>query len=340
MKTLFPVIMLVIVTIIGCDNLSNSNKITNTANEDSLVILTNLIASDSLSDNLFAKRATLYLQRGNIDPALRDIQTALKINPENPGLFILLSDVYLVLGQTENSIASLKKAFKLNQDSEVPFLKLSEVYLLLEDPKTALNYANEAISINRYNPESYYLKAMCLMENLDTNKAITNFRISANYDSTNYMTYMQLGAIYTSRNDTLSKSYFLKALEIVPGDERALFYLGLYYQEQRDLDKAIEIYSKIAAKYPDNKRAYYNMGYLYLVEFEDLENAKLMFESAISISPGYVEAVYNLGRTYEALGDYTSAREQYWRSLELLPNYPLAIQSLNRLDDIQIRGKK
>lgn len=340
MKIIIPVIILAILAISGCENTSSKKKSIQENSVDSVAVLTNLITKDSLNDELFTNRATHYLLRGNIDPALRDIQSALKINPEKPELFILLSDVYMVLGQTENSIASLKKAIKLNSKSEIPFLKLSEIYLLLKDQKTAINYANEAISLNRENPESYYLKALCLLEDRDTTQAITNFRISSNYNPNNYMTYMQLGAIYTSLNDSSSKIYFEKALELKANDERAMYYLGMYYQEHNQPYKAIEMYSTITEVYPGNKRAFYNMGYLYLVEFEDYKNAKQMFESAVLLSPTYVEAVYNLGRSLEAMGDYSGAREQYWKSLEILPNYPLAVQSLNRLDDIQVRGKK
>jgi len=47
--------------------------------------------------------------------------------------------------------------------------------------------------------------------------------------------------------------------------------------------------------------------------------------------------VYNLGRTYEARGNYKEAREQYRQALKLKTNYPLAIDGLNRLDKIQLR---
>ncbi len=339
MKNYMPILLLAIISIIGCDNQSHKSESTNTEQIDSIAFYSNLIIEDSLNERSFSKRARLYLQRGNIDPALRDIQAALKINPVNPELFIILSDIYQVLGQTDNSIASLKKAIKLNPKNVVPYLKLSETYLLLNDSRTAIRYADEAISHNRKNAESYYVKAMGLMEKKDTNNAITNLRISANLDSNNYMTYMQLAAIYTKRKDSLSKQYFNKALKINPGDERALYYLGMYYQEHKLYNKAIETFTKLTGNHPDNKRAFYNMGYIYLVEFEDLEKAKFMFETAISISPGYIEAVYNLGRTLEAMGDYNSARKQYWNAVEILPNYPLAVQGLNRLDDIQIRGK-
>ncbi len=338
----YPPILLLLAVLgfAGCDNLQSKKQPAVSTNADSLVILTNLIAADSLNAELLADRADLYFKRGNLDPALRDIQSALKITPQEPSLFILLSDVYFVLGQTDNAVVSLKKSIRINPKNEIPYLKLSEIYLLLNDPSTALMYANEAIGVNRQNPESYYVKAIVLMEKRDTLQAITNLRLSANLDTSNYMTFMQLGAIYNSRNDTLSRRYFEKALLAKKDDERALYYLGMYYQEHNQFNKAVEMYGRLTELYPDNKRAFYNQGYIYLVELEDFENAKLMFEQAVVLGPGFVEAVYNLGRTNEAMGDYTGAYEQYRKALELLPNYPLAVQGLNRLDEMLIRGKK
>ncbi len=341
MSKLRPVILLLVVaTIFSCSNFNQNSQSSYSADVDSLTILSIMITEDSLNAELFASRAGLYLEKGNLDPALRDIQSALKITPQNPELFILLSDVYFVLGQTDNAIASLKKSIRLDSENVVPLLKLSEIYLLLEDPNTSLRYADEAIAKDRRNAESYYVKAMILMEKRDTNQAITNFRISSNLDTSNYMTYMQLGAIYNSRNDTVSKLYFERALKTKQDDERAMYYLGMYFQEHNQYTRAINTFSELIELYPDNKRAYYNMGYIYLVELEDFDNAQTMFEKSVALSPGFVEAVYNLGRTKEAKGDYEGAYEQYRRSLEILPNYPLAVQSLNRLDDMLIRHKK
>ncbi len=335
----FPILLiLIIVASFGCDNTSPKKSITADGSLDSISIITNLIIDDSLNYNFWASRAELYLKKGNINNALRDLQNALELAPDNPKLFLLLSDIYLVLGQTDNSIASLKKSIRLKPDSEAPYLKLSETYLLLNDPVTAIRYADEAININRQNPESYYVKAMGLMGDNDTAAAIINLGISANLDSNNYMANMQLGSIYTAMEDTSSITYFYRALKIRPNDERSLYYIGMYYQEHKRFEQAISKFNKIAELYPDNKRAYYNMGYIYLVEMKDFENAKIMFQEAISINPRYVEAVYNLGRTYEAMQDYKAARKQYKLSLELLPNYPLAVQGMNRLDDIMIRN--
>ncbi len=325
------------IVIIGC-NSSNQNKHSDSGNNsDSLHILTKLIEEDSLNPEYLASRAELYLERGKIDPALRDLQEALELTPNDAKLFLLLSDLYFALGQVDNSIASLKKAIKLDPDNEDGYVKISETYLLLNKPTVAVEYANQAIDKNRQSAEAYYLKALGLLESNDTSAAIINFGISSNLNSNNYMTFMQLGIIYTMLEDTLSKVNFEKALVIKPNDERALYYLGMYYQNRGEFQNAIDKYNYIASLYPENKLVFYNSGYIYLVELEDFDNAVVMFQKAISINPRYVEAVYNLGRTYEAMGDYNSARLQYKKSLELLPNYPLAVQGMNRIDDMLLR---
>lgn len=331
------IIVLLVYTIAlfsGCSNVVQKENTSLVSETDSISIITNLLIKDSLNANLYANRAELYLLKGNIDPALRDLQAALELTPDDPYLFILLSDTYFVLGQTDNSIASLKKSIRLKPQSVIPYLKLSEIYLQLEDPRTAIKYADEAINLNRQNAESYYVKAMGLIENKDTSDAIINLKISANLDSINYMANMQLGVIYITAGDTISRTYFENALKARPDDERALYYLGMYYQERKKFEKAIEKFTRITELYSDNKRAYYNLGYIYLVELKEFENAKLMFQQAVSINPRFVEATYNLGRTMEAMGDFNGARENYKKSLELLPNYPLAVQGMNRLDEM------
>jgi tetratricopeptide (TPR) repeat protein len=74
------------------------------------------------------------------------------------------------------------------------------------------------------------------------------------------------------------------------------------------------------------------MGYIYLVELQDYEMAEKAFSQAISIDPGYAEAVYNLGRTYEAQKRYSDAIQQYRTALTIRTNYDLAIEGLNRLE--------
>ena len=60
---------------------------------DSIVLLTELIIDDSSDYRLFKKRAELFIKSGRIDPALRDINSALELKKDDPGVYILQGDV-------------------------------------------------------------------------------------------------------------------------------------------------------------------------------------------------------------------------------------------------------
>jgi tetratricopeptide (TPR) repeat protein len=56
------------------------------------------------------------------------------------------------------------------------------------------------------------------------------------------------------------------------------------------------------------------------------------FSKAIEADPGYYEAYYNRGYSFELLGDVMNARNDYKTSLRIRPDYQLSIEALNRLD--------
>jgi tetratricopeptide (TPR) repeat protein len=275
------------------------------------------------------------MQKGKIDQALRDLNQAIELNPEDSDLFILLGDVYFIIGKKENCISSYKKALKLNPNSETPLIKLAETYLILKDYEEAKKYIDFALSNDVNNQKAYYLKGVGLMETGDTTEALINLKIAGNLDSTYYEAFMQTGTIYTAKNDNQAIDYYKAALKARPDDERALLLLALSYQYNDNFDKSIRIYKYINQLYPDNKTAYFNTGSIYMIEKHDFDSAVDAFREAINIDPSYVEAVYNLGRIYEERGDYQAAGNQYRQALELKTNYPLAIEGLNRLDAIR-----
>lgn len=302
---------------------------------DSVKILTQFIKKDSTDYSLFLRRAILFVNNGKVDPALRDLMQALELNPNNPQIYLLLSDIYFLLEKPHNSIEALQKALKIDPENETAFLKLAEIYLLKAEYRSAQQFAESAIRLNRENAEAYYLKAISRLEIGDTTDALNMLKISARLDTLNYMTFMQIAGILESKSDTNAELFYGKALTIRPNDERTLYLLGMYYQNHNKFEQALNTYKTLGDNYPRHVSAFYNSGYIYLVELEDYESAVQFFEQVIEIDGAFVQAVYNLGRTYEAMGLYDKARIQYQKSLKLLPNYPLAIQGLNRLDDLR-----
>lgn len=303
---------------------------------DSLEIITNLIIQDSSNYRLYSKRASLHLKKGQIDPAFRDLSYAIDMNPKDPDLFILLGDVYFIIGDKDKCLSSYRKAGELDSKNIAPVLKLAETHLILQEYETAQKFIDIAINMDVNNPKAYYLQGIQSIETRDTANALLNLKIAGNLDSTYYETFMQIGAIYTALNDTTAIAYYKAALRAFPNEERAMFLIAISYQELGNYNEALRIYQQIIDLYPTNKVAFYNMGYINMVEMLDFEAAKDYFRQAINLDPSYVEAVYNIGRIYEESGDYDLARNQYKQALELKTNYPLAIDGLNRLDNLKI----
>jgi len=317
----------------ACSSRNNEPHAHQDAVIDSVAYYTRAIMEDSTNAQNFAQRARLFLANGNLDPALRDLNQALMIQPDQPKYYLALSDVYLVLGQTDNSLAALKKATGLDPNLVPAYLKLAEVYLLIDRPDAAMGAARQALFLDDQNAEAYYMQGISLLQSGDTNNAIVNLQISTRLDEMNFMSYMQLASIAVARGDTMSAMYLREALKDQPQDERALFFLGMILQEQHHNEEALSYFKQVMEYYPKNKRAFYHAGYLSLVELGNPQDAKTFFSQAVDLDSTYVEAVYNLGRTCEELKEYGKARQYYKQSLKLLPNYPLAVQGMNRLDD-------
>lgn len=322
------------IILISCENVSNTGSGTEVS-VDSVVLLTKNIQNDSSDYSLFLTRAKLYLKRGMVNPAFRDVNSALELNKDDPEAYSVLSDLYFIIGKSDDAVNALNKAIELDPKNVGYVLKTARTYIMLRQYEMAIRFVDHALSIDFENSEAYYLKGIYLLESGDTIEAITNMKIAGNYDTTFYEAFMHTASLLNKLNDTTAINYYVAALNARPEDEQALFMLALTYQDKGDFDKALDLYDQHVRIYPGHKQVNYNMGYIYLVEKIDYDMAIVFFQDAINIDPGYVDAVYNLGRAYEAKELYDDARRQYRMALEIRTNYDLAIEGLNRIDEMQ-----
>jgi tetratricopeptide (TPR) repeat protein len=144
---------------------------------------------------------------------------------------------------------------------------------------------------------------------------------------------MMLGLIYGEKNDSVTIQYYQTASKLKPEEIQPHYNLGLLYQDNVSVNEAINEYQfiirNIDKSYPN---AYFNQGYIYMIYVKDYNKAISYFDSSLTYKTDYVEAIYNKGFCYEKLKDYNKARELYNQAKEMVTNYQLAIDGLNRLD--------
>jgi tetratricopeptide (TPR) repeat protein len=298
-------------------------------------VLNAKVHSDSLNPENYYFRSRYYLEQKDFNKALSDIGKALQLNEKNSDYFVVLSDIYLALGKIPNCLESLKKAEELDNTNNDALLKIAEVYLILKDYQNTFEYTKRALELDRINPVAHFIRGYSYMELGDTSLAIKNFQAAADQDQNYYAAYIELGSLYSALKNPLATGYLQTATRIDPNRGEAYYLLGLAYQEQEIIPKAVETYEKLLVISPDFKEAYYNLGYINLVYINDFETAVKYFTQAVSLDPKYVDAFFNRGYSFELNGDYENARKDYQKTLELVPNYERSIIGLNRLDSIK-----
>ena len=290
------------------------------------------IRADSLDADAYYDRALYYLGQKHVNDALSDISKAIQLDEGSAAYFVVLSDIYLALNNIPSCLEALQKAEDLDPGNNDALLKQAELYLVLQDYPNVFNYTGKAISQEKHNPVAYFIRGYALMEIGDTAEAIRNYQAAIDLDQSYFNALMQLGIIYSVKNDPLAKDYFSRATEVDPNRPEAYYLLGLSYQTEEDFTRAAEAYEKLLAIAPDYKEGYYNLGYINLVYLNDYAAAAGYFSEAIALDPGYVDAYFNRGYCYELSGESELSGQDYRQALKLQPNYDRAVQGLNRLD--------
>lgn len=121
-------------------------------------------------------------------------------------------------------------------------------------------------------------------------------------------------------NAAKQKEYLDQLAAAYPNDERAHFNLGGYYFGQQDMPKAIEHYKKATELDPAYSTAFNILGYAYR-QNADYANAESAFKKYIELIPkdpnpydSYAELLLKMGRFDESIA-------QYKKALEIDPNF-------------------
>ena len=127
--------------------------------------------------------------------------------------------------------------------------------------------------------------------------------------------------------------YLSKAQQQFPDIPTDRYELAMYLQSHGEPEEALLHYDTILMKYPYNYIVLFNKGYVNFVYLMDNETALEYFNRALTINPAYIDAKYNKGRVLEQMGDYSQAAEIYKDVLRTQPDYKLAIDALNRVQN-------
>ena len=301
---------------------------------EAIQLLTDSIVMDSTNARLYQNRAKAYFVNEQIGQAMIDIDRSLQLDPNDVETYLLLADVYYALGDQGNISSTLNKAVEISPLDPRPVVKLAELNLLQQNFNLAFAYVDKALQMASYNPKAYFVKGMCFMAaKQDTASAMKNFMLASEQDATFYDPVEQISRIYAAQQPPYAMDYLRKAQQQFPDIPTARYELALYLQSHGEPEEALLHYDTLLMQRPDNYIVLFNKGYVNYVYLEDNQAALDYFNQALALNPNYLDAKYNKGRVLEQMGDYSQAMAIYKEVLKTRPDYQLAIDAINRVQN-------
>ena len=330
-----------LLVLFACNNTPKpENNIPEKSNEQPITVTeaiqkyTDSIAMDSTNARLYKNRAKAYFANEQVGAAMMDINKSLGLNPNDVDTYLLLADVYYALGDESNINVTLNKAAEIDQRDARPLVKLAELNLLQQNFNLSWAYLDKALSLSTYNPRAYFVRGMYyIIAQQDTVNALKNFQISAEQDELFYDPVEQICRIYAVQQPPYAIDYIRKAQQQFPDNANARYELALYLQSHGAPQEAEKHYDTLLMMQPNNYMVLYNLGYVNFVYLSNNDVALDYFSRALDANPNYLDAFYNKGRVLEQMGKYAQAEEIYKEILKNYPNYQLAVDALNRIQN-------
>jgi Tfp pilus assembly protein PilF len=251
-----------------------------------------------------------------------------------PAYYVSQAEYYIFNGEPNSAKKGLNTCLKKFPENTDAMLKLAEIHLYMKEYGQAKLMLQRVLPINDELAQIYFIQGLIALETSDTTGAIRNFQTTIDKEPDYYAAYIQAGKIYSSQGNPLAIQYLKSAIDLQPSMYEAHYLLGYFFQEHGFLDEAAQEYEYISTKI-DSTQAdpYYNRGYIEMVYKGNFKEAAKWFTRAINWNPGYADAWYNRGFSYELDGQLAKAKADYQKTVELQPNFPLAIKGMNRIED-------
>lgn len=191
---------------------------------------------------------------------IRQAQEATALNPADPLNWMNLGRVYEVVlpfqiqGAAEFAKNSYTEASKQFPSSPEPYLALARVEISRNDLAAAREYLKQAVSLKRDYAEAHFLLAQLEASAGNIGAAIGSAETTALLAPDDIGALFQLGLLYyQNRNFNEARLVLERAVGINSSYSNARYFLGLIYARERQTDKALGEFQKIAELNPANQ---------------------------------------------------------------------------------------
>jgi tetratricopeptide (TPR) repeat protein len=297
--------------------------------QSAILDLTQLIRRIPNAAPAYYLLATAQRARGNLDEAARVYTAVTRIFPKDPQGFQSLGEVlYAQSLQTLQKDASqarkaFEKALEINPDFLAAIDSLTELDIAAKDFDHALKRVNFYAEKYPKSPLPPLLlgKIFFLQQRNDEAEAAVKKAIALEPEF--LLAHRILAKFY---NDTKQVDKAIEQLESLVAKDKediaSLIQLGMLYESKQNYDRSLELYNAALKLKPNSWVALNNVACIYSEQKGDVEKALQYARTARDVAPRSAEAADTLGWILWKKGQYPEALAALQQAIERLHSNP------------------
>ena len=279
----------------------------------------------------YYRRSTIYRAQKDYEKALRNINQAIALAPDNPVFLTGRGNIYIDTEEYEKALANFSKAIELSPDEARWYCYRAMAYLEQEKHEQAIVDLNRSIELNPEYSSAYFYRGFAWERSGEFEKAIQDYNRTCHHQPDIAETFAQRGkAFYENENTEKAEDDLLRAVELKSEDPEVYQVLGHIFYINKDYEIAIQHYDRAISLDPELATAYLYRGEAYLQTTNAMQ-ASLDFSRTIILDPDSMQAYERRAIAFENRGRTERAIEDYMKVLEIKPDNPVGLYNLGLL---------
>lgn len=303
--------------------------------DDALKIYADLIAIAPSTIDGYLGKGIVLVEAGRLHEAKAYYQRAATLAPDNPAVLFRLGQTAYLEGDYSLASKVLRQAVDRDPYHWEAHLYLGMALAAQQQYEEALTEYKKAQDVNPRAAEIYRQRGLVFLAQgqaaQDTKmaaqlfeKAVVELEQALYYDASKPDYYYDYGlCLFAAGKEGKAKDAWLKAVELRPGFNEAMFAVARYYVSFQDYTRAEATLQKVIEGDRRNPQAYLELGKTY-AETGRFTEAQRALTKAIQLDPKLAEAHEKMGEVLLNLDKASESTVHFQRALQLDPKHGLA----------------
>lgn len=266
---------------------------------------------------ILTKLAGVYSEMGEYEKALEAYYKVSTLKPTDGYIYISIGSIYESQGKYSDALEAYKKVMELCPEYVYNYLNIGNVNYQLRDYKSAIENYNKFLSTYAQHREARENLAASYLSSANYEAAVNEYDNIYAKNPALFKDYTKYGfALVQVKNYEKAAEFLEKAVDSDPENTSAHLNLALSYQELGKNDASLAQYDVVFRQQPALHSIRFDYGNL-LADMDKNEAAIENYKIYIKNYPDDARAYQNIGVVYKRLGNIDDTIANYQKALQL-----------------------